>query len=67
MTDQLPYVRGKLDEARKVRGQIAKIARAVQIDQRTVRSVLNPEHSPNVGTLAALAKYFKRIDRGAQQ
>lgn len=58
MAEQIKYVRAKLGEASKVRGGIAKIARAVDLDRRTVRAVLNTEHSPNVATVDKLVVYF---------
>ena len=67
MNDQVSYVRDHLAEARKKRGQIAKIARAVEIDRRTVLSVLDTEHNPSAGTLDTLAKYFKKEARKAER
>lgn len=58
MLEQIIYVRGKLNETRKHRGGIAKLSRAVELDRRTVLSVLDTEHNPNAETIEKLLVYF---------
>lgn len=64
--DQQEYVRKHLAEAAKARGGLVKVSRAVMIDQRTVRAVLDPAHGTHVSTFDKLEAYFKKSARRAK-
>lgn len=63
--DQQKYVRKHLGEASKARGGLMKVSRAVGIDHRTVRSVLDPEHGTHVSTFDKLEAYFRKAAKSA--
>lgn len=65
--NQQEYVRGKVAEASKARGGIARIAREAKIDQRTVRALLKETHVTHISTLNTLEAYFRKSGRKVKE
>lgn len=63
MNEMATYVRQKLSEARKEKGRIAQIVRALEIDRRTLNKISEESHTPHAATLDKLSKYFKKQAR----
>lgn len=61
--DQETYVRTKLTEANKTRGRLKRIARDCELDQRTVRALLDADHMAHDTTIIKLNSYFKKAAR----
>lgn len=66
MQQDVEYVRGKLADMRKVRGGIAEVVRAVEIDRRTLDKLSDESHTPHITTVSKLCAYFKKADRRAK-
>lgn len=63
MSANTDYVRGQLAEARKEKGRIAQIVRAVEVDRRTLDRFKDESYEPHAATADRLAAYFKRQQR----
>lgn len=63
--DDEAEVRRRLKGISEKRGQISALARDVEIDARTVRSVMRGEHSSNAATIKKLKAHFAKLDRRA--
>lgn len=65
MQNDVEYLRGRLSDARKVRGRVARIGRAAEIDRRTLDKLSDPAHTPHAATIDKLLAYFKKVDKEA--
>lgn len=60
MSHNTDYVRQQLAEARKEKGRIAQIVRALEIDRRTLDRFKDESYVPQAATADKIAAYFKR-------
>lgn len=65
MQNEVEYLRGRLADARKVRGRIAQIGRAIEVDRRTLDKLSDPSHTPHANTIDKLLAYFRKLDKKA--